>query len=86
MFSQRLSNVKQILIVAKVFAFLSLLFVPSIILVLGLGYLVGDTMNGWFAILGSAVFLGNLAYVLTGERRVRLWAKLNSIAWVQARK
>lgn len=77
---------KQILIVAKVFAFLSLLFVPSILLVLGLGYLVGNTMSRWFGVIGITVFLSNLAYVMTGERRVRLWAKLNSIASVPTAK
>ena len=52
---------KQIVIVAKVFAFLSLLFVPSIILVLALGYLFGNTMSWLFGVLGIAVFAANLA-------------------------
>jgi hypothetical protein len=72
--------VKQILIVAKIFAFLSLLFVPSILLVLGLGYLTKDTMNGFFGFFGITVFMVNLIYCLTGARRVRLWRKLNAIA------
>jgi hypothetical protein len=78
--------VKQIVIVIRVFALLSLLFVPSVLLVSGLGYIFGNTMSGWFGIAGIAVFLGNLAYVMTGKRRVRLWAKLTSIAGVPARK
>lgn len=72
------------LITVKVFAFLSLLFVPSILLVLGLGYLVRDTMNGFFGLFGIAVFMTNLVYVFTGERRVRLWRKLQAIAGMQA--
>lgn len=71
---------KQIVIVAKVFAFLSLLFVPSIILVLALGYLVGNTMSGLFGVAGIAVFAANSAYLLTGDRRARLARKLLSIA------
>ena len=73
---------KQVLIAAKVFAFLSLLFVPSILLVVGLGYLFSETTNGVFGFLGISVFLINLGYVLKGERRVRLWRKLNAIAGV----
>lgn len=73
------------LIAVKVFAFLSLPFVPSILLVLGLGYLVRDTMNGFFGIFGIAVFMTNLAYVLTGERRARLWRKLTAISGTAAR-
>ncbi len=71
---------KQILIAAKVFAFLSLLFVPSIVLILGLGYLAKDTMNGLFGFVGITVLMINLIFVLTGERRGRLWRKLNAIA------
>jgi uncharacterized membrane protein YdjX (TVP38/TMEM64 family) len=71
--------VKQIVIVAKVFAFLSLLFVPSIILVLALGYLFGNTMSWLFGVLGIAVFAANLAYLLTGDRRMRLARKLLSL-------
>lgn len=72
-------NVKQIVIVAKVFAFLSLLFVPSILVVLGLGYLFGNTMSRLFGMLGIAVFAANLAYLLTGDRRARLARKLMSL-------
>lgn len=76
---------KQIVIVAKVFAFLSLLFVPSILLVLGLGYLIRETTNGFFGFVGITMFMINLAYVFTGERRVRLWRKLNAIAGTRVR-
>lgn len=76
---------KQILISARVFAFLSLLFVPSIVLVLGLGYLIRETTNGFFGFVGITVFMINLIYVLTGERRVRLWRKLSAIAGVPDR-
>jgi len=72
--------VKQALIVATVFAFLSLLFVPSILLVLGLSYLLEETTNGFFGFVGIGLFLINLAYVLKGKRRERLWRKLNAIA------
>ena len=77
---------KQFVIVAKIFAFLSLLFVPSILLVLGLGYLIGETTNGFFAFVGITVFMINLIYVFTGERRARLWRKLISIAGTQVRR
>ena len=76
---------KQIVIAVKIFAFLSLLFVPSILLVLGLGYLVRETTNGFFGFVGITVFMINMAYVFTGERRVRLWRKLNAIAGTQVR-
>jgi hypothetical protein len=77
--------VKQVLIVAKVFAFLSLLFVPSIVLVVGLGYLARETTSGFFGFFGISVFMINLAYVGTGARRVRLGRKLNAIAGAPAR-
>jgi cadmium resistance protein CadD (predicted permease) len=77
--------VKQVLIVGKIFAFLSLLFVPSIVLVLGLGYLARETTSGLFGFIGIAVFMINLAYVGTRNRRVRLWRKLNAIAGLPAR-
>ena len=76
---------KQFVIFAKIFAFLSLLFVPSILLVLGLGYLIGETRNGFFGFVGITVFMINLAYVFTGARRARLWRKLNAIAGTQVR-
>lgn len=76
---------KQVLIVAKIFAFLNLLFVPSIVLVVGFGLLIGETTNGFFGFVGIAVFAINLAYVGTGERRARLARKLAAIAGVSAR-
>ncbi|WP_298194377.1 hypothetical protein [Novosphingobium sp.] len=76
---------KQFLIFAKIFAFLSLLFVPSILLVLGLGYWIGDTRSGFFGFVGITVFLINLILVLTGERRARLWRKLLAIAGTRGR-
>jgi hypothetical protein len=77
--------VKQVLIAAKVFAFLSLLFVPSIVLVLGFGFLIRETTNGFYGFVGTTVFLINLAYVLTGVRRAWLWRKLNAIAGMPSR-
>lgn len=76
---------KQFVIVAKIFAFLSLLFVPSILLVLGLGYWIGETRGGFFGLVGITVFMINLITVLTGERRARLWRKLTAIAGVPKR-
>lgn len=76
---------KQVLIVVKVFAFLNLLFVPSIVLVLGLGYLAGETSNGAFGFIGITVFVINLLYIGTGARRVRLGRKLNAIAGLPVR-
>lgn len=76
---------KQFLIVGKIFAFLSLLFVPSILLVLGFGYWLGETKNGFFGFVGITVFMINMIYVFTGTRRARLWRKLNAIAGTQDR-
>jgi hypothetical protein len=78
-------RVKQFVIAVKIFAFLSLLFVPSILLVLGLGYLLGETRNGFFGVIGITVFMINLIYVFTGARRARLWRKLNAIAGTRLR-
>ena len=82
---QKAPDVKQVVIAAQVFAFLSLLFVPSIVLVLALGYLLADTTNWFFGFIGITLFVINLAVILTGERRLRLWRKLNAIAGTAAR-
>ncbi|WP_353226845.1 hypothetical protein [Novosphingobium sp.] len=76
---------KHALIFAKVFAFLNLLFVPSIVLVLGLGYFIRETTNGFFSFVGITTFLINLAYVLGANRREKLWRKLNAIAGMPVR-
>lgn len=76
---------KQVYIAAQVFAFLTLLFVPSILLMVGLGYLVRNTSGWLFGMSGITVFMINLAYVLTGDRRVRLWRKLNAISGIATR-
>jgi len=82
---ERPVDVKQVLIVVKVFAVLSLLFVPSIVLVLGLSYLATNTTNCIFGFIGITVFMINMVYVFTGARRVRLWRKLDAIAGVSGR-
>ncbi len=73
---------KQLFTAAKVFAFLMLLFVPSVLVMAVVYYLAADPTRAFYGVFGTAVFLSNLAYVLTGDRRSRLWRKLNAISGI----
>ena len=68
---------KNIIVAAKVFAFLNLLFVPSIAIMLAVAY----TGSGpwWFTFLGLPALLINVWVVFTGRVRKRIWAKVTAI-------
>jgi hypothetical protein len=68
---------KNIFVAAKVFAFLNLLFVPSIAVLLA----VACTGSGpwWFTFLGLPALFINVWIVLSGRVRKRVWAKLSDI-------
>ncbi len=69
--------IKNIIVAAKVFAFLNLLFVPSIAIMLAVAY----TGSGpwWFTFLGLPALLINVWIVLSGRVRKRVWTKLAAI-------
>jgi carbon starvation protein CstA len=81
-YAQRPLYVKQLFTAAKIFAFLMLLFVPSVLVMAVVYYLATDPTRMFYGAFGTAVFLGNLAYMLTGDRRAWLWRKLNAISGI----
>jgi len=70
--------VKQLLIAAKVFAFVNLLFVPSIAVMIFVAILVGETW--WFAFIGVPALFGNLIFLLIKPVRELVWLKLGMIS------
>ena len=57
-----------------------LLFVPSILVMAVVYYLATDPTRMFYGAFGTAVFLMNLAFVLTGTRRMALLRKLRGMA------
>jgi hypothetical protein len=72
------STVKQLLIAAKVFAFVNLLFVPSIALIVFVALLGLETW--WFAFIGVPALFANLIFLLVKPVRDLVWLKLGMIA------
>jgi uncharacterized membrane protein YecN with MAPEG domain len=70
--------VKNLLIAAKVFAFVNLLFVPSIALIVFVAFLGAETW--WFAFIGVPALFGNLIFLLIKPVRELVWMKLGMIS------
>jgi hypothetical protein len=76
--SGKTSTVKQLLIAAKVFAFVNLLFVPSISLLMFVAFLGAETW--WFAFIGIPALFANLIFLLIKPVRELVWLKLGMIS------
>ncbi len=69
---------KQLLIAAKVFAFVNLLFLPAIALIVFVAFLRVETW--WIAFIGVPALFGNLVFLLLKPVRNLIWLKLDMIA------
>jgi hypothetical protein len=69
---------RNIFVAAKVFAFLNLVFVPSIAVLLA----VACTGSGpwWFTFLGLPALVTNFFVVFSNPLRRRIWNKISAIA------
>jgi hypothetical protein len=74
----RFSPLKSLIIAAKIFAFLNLLFVPAIAVLLLVAFVSGETW--WFAFLGLPALFVNAVVVFARPQRQRIWRKVNRIA------
>jgi hypothetical protein len=70
--------VKQLLIAAKVFAFVNLLFLPAIALMVFVAFLGAETW--WFAFIGIPALFANLIFLLIKPVRAWVWLKLDMIS------
>ncbi len=75
--------IKNILVAAKVFAFLNLMFVPSIAVLLAVAFTGAGPW--WFAFLGLPALLTNFFVVSAAPIRARIWNKAAAIAGHSAR-
>lgn len=69
---------KNLIIAAKVFAFLNLLFVPSITILLLVAFTVGE--RWWFSFIGLPALFGNLVLLLMNPFRGLIWQQLDRIS------
>ena len=69
---------KNLWIAAKVFAFVNLLFVPSIALIVFVAFLRVD--DWWFAFIGVPALFANLVFLLLKPIRNLIWLKLGMIS------
>ncbi len=74
---------KTILIATRVFALLTLLFVPAFTVLLLVAFVSGQTW--WFAVIGLPALLANAIIVLAKPQRDRVWRWVNAIAGTKAR-
>lgn len=75
---------KNLLIAAKVLAFVNFLFVPSIALIIFVAYLAGDTW--WFAFIGIPALFGNLIFLLINPMRSFVWERLDMMSGQVSRR
>lgn len=75
---------KNLLIAAKVLAFVNFLFVPSIAVIVFVAFLANSTW--WFAFIGVPVLFGNLILLLIGPVRRFVWERLDMIAGQDSRR
>lgn len=74
---------KTILIATRVFALLTLLFVPAFAVLIVVAFASGQTL--WFVFFGLPALLLNAFFVLAKPQRDRIWRWANSIAGTKAR-
>ena len=68
----------QLLIAAKVFSFVNLLFLPAIALMVFVAFLGAETW--WFAFIGIPALFANLIILLIKPVRTLVWLKLDRIS------
>lgn len=71
-----------LLIATRVFALLTLLFVPAFAVLLLVAFTSGETV--WFGFFGLPALLVNAAIVFAKPRRDRIWRWANTIAGTKA--
>lgn len=74
---------KQLLIAIRVFALLTLLFVPAFAVLIIIALINGET--SWFTAIGIPALFLNAAIVLAKPQRDRVWRWVNAIAGTNAR-
>jgi hypothetical protein len=72
------SPLKRFLIAARVLLLVTLLFLPSMGVLMGVAFLTGSTR--WFLFVGTPVVLANAAIVLWKPQRRRIWAWTGAIS------
>jgi hypothetical protein len=79
----RVFPLKNFLIATRVFALVTLLFVPAITVLLLVAFVSGQTL--WFAFIGLPALLANAVIVFAKPQRDRVWHWVNAIAGTKAR-
>lgn len=74
---------KTILIATRVFALLTLLFVPAFAVLLVVAFFTGQA--SWFAFFGLPALLVNAFIVIAKPQRDRVWQWVNTIAGTKSR-
>jgi hypothetical protein len=67
-----------LLIATRVFALVTMLFVPAIAVLLLVAFISGETW--WFAFIGLPALFANAAVVFAKRQRDWVWRKVNAIA------
>ena len=71
---------KYLWIAFKVYAFVMLLFMPSIAVIALIAYGLGQTQTWWFAALSVSALFVNMWVLMSKRYSDRVWRKINSIA------
>ncbi len=74
---------KTLLIAMRVFALLTLLFVPAIAVLVLVALVSGQTW--WFALVGLPALFTNAVIVFAKPQRDRVWRRFNVIAGTKTR-
>jgi hypothetical protein len=74
---------KTLLIATRVLAFLTLLFVPAIVVLLLVAFVTGQT--SWFALIGLPALFANAVIVFAKPQRDRVWRSVTALAGTKAR-
>ncbi len=74
---------KSLLIATRVFALVTLLFVPAIAVLLVVAFVSGHPW--WFAFIGLPALFTNAIVVFAKPQRDRVWRWVNAIAGTRAR-
>lgn len=74
---------KTILIATRIFAFLTLLFVPAFAVLILAAFVSGQAF--WFVIFGLPALLLNACILLAKPQRDHIWRWANSVAGTKAR-
>lgn len=76
-------TLKTFLIATQVLAFLTLLFVPAIVVLLLVAFVIGQAL--WFTFIGLLALFVNAVIVFAKPQRDRVWRRINAIAGTKPR-